>query len=508
MNRSITPILELERQLEQLSQNLNKLPRLERTHKHSSPTYSVNISGILAAFDGQLESLRLEANLLQSEDSPFTQRRRQKEMERARKLSEARALAEAQFERLSREKELAELKARRAEAERQAQIKKEAWESAQAQQRDEAHSALSSGPAGNSVDSDEDWDPSIEYTIMGDTQHLGAEADSNLSIALDDSIFLDLPSQPPEPAFDSVSQIRNSLPPRPKSPVSLAPRPQTLSTEQMNQKQLISLLKGILPAKPRYVEAKQDYVGSGYPLALHPIVLPWEKLNEIVWTSIDLENLEQSLNGIESLSLAPRAFSPSSPLTKRTISLRLKSTEDSIAQFDPLAAQDDEFNLSDFEDQQDSELYQMHETYRALEEQVGEMAFYTPENVINEPRFDMEDSLKSEASFEPGFEVEHFTNTGEEDAFDEGPDLATLDPALPSVDDPFEMLEDLSFDHERLTSDFDWEGNTPTNIFGDEPTPTDVFGDQTNYKSEQPNQEEENLSTNKGLFSRFFGRNK
>ena len=70
------------------------------------------------------------------------------------------------------------------------------------------------------------------------------------------------------------------------------------------------------------------------------------------------------------------------------------------------------------------------------------------------------------------------------------------------------MLEDLSFDHERLTSDFDWEGNTPTNIFGDEPTPTDVFGDQTNSKSEQPDQEEENLSTNKGLFSRFFGRNK
>ena len=104
MNRSVTPILELERQLEQLSQNLNKLPRIERIQKHPSSTYSVNMSGILAAFDDQLESLRLEANLLQSEDSPFIQRRRQKEMERARKLAEARAFAEAQFERLSRAK--------------------------------------------------------------------------------------------------------------------------------------------------------------------------------------------------------------------------------------------------------------------------------------------------------------------------------------------------------------------------------------------------------------------
>ena len=186
----------------------------------------------------------------------------------------------------------------------------------------------------------------------------------------------------------------------------------------------------------------------------------------------------------------------------------LKSTEDSIAQFDPLASEDDEFNLSDFEEHRDPELHQMHETYRALEEQVGEMAFYAPENTLGEPSFDLAEPLESEVSFEPSFEVEYFTNTGEEDAFDEGPDLATLDPDLPSVDDPFDVLDDLSFDQERLTSDFDWEGDTPTNVFGDEPTPTNVFGDDASSTSKQPDEEQENQSLNKGLFSRFFGRNK
>ena len=83
----------------------------------------------------------------------------------------------------------------------------------------------------------------------------------------------------------------------------------------MNQKQLLSLLKGLLPAKPRYINAVKDYVGSGYPLSRQPLQLPWnDDIKEIAWESINLENLEQSLNGLESLSLAPRAFSPSSPL--------------------------------------------------------------------------------------------------------------------------------------------------------------------------------------------------
>lgn len=499
MNRSKIPILELERQLEQLSQSLSELPLLKTPQKRSKPSYSVSMRGIISNFDDQLESLRLEANLLQSEDSPFTQRRRQKEQERALKLAEARAFAEAQFERLAREKELAALKARRAEAEQQAFLEKQAWESAQAQ------SQQSSAPSA----SDEDWDPSIEYTIMGNTQQMGSEAELGLSISPDDSIFLDIPSQAPKNTRDSVSQIKESLPPRPKAQVSLAPQAQSISTEQMNQKQLLSLLKGLLPAKPRYINAVKDYVGSGYPLGKQPLQLPWNyDLKEIAWESINLENLEQSLNGLESLSLAPRAFSPSSPLSKRTISLRLKSTEDNIAQFDPLASEDDEFNLSDFEEHQDPELHQMHKTYRALEEQVGEMAFYAPENTLGEPGFDLAEPLESEASFEPSFEVEYFTNTGEEDAFDEGPDLATLDPDLPSVDDPFDVLEDLSFDQERLTSDFDWEGDTPTNVFGDEPTPTNVFGDDASSTSQQPDEEQENQSLNKGLFSRFFGRNK
>ena len=133
MNRSKIPIIELERQLEQLSQSLSELPVLKATQKRSTPSYSVSVSGIISTFDDQLESLRLEANLLQSEDSPFTKGVAKKSKKRALKLAEARAFAEAQFERLAREKELAALKARRAEAEQQALLEKQAWERAQNQ---------------------------------------------------------------------------------------------------------------------------------------------------------------------------------------------------------------------------------------------------------------------------------------------------------------------------------------------------------------------------------------
>ncbi len=518
----MTPIPELERQLEQLNQTLTQLPKFERGKKRPLKTFSANISGMLSTFEDQLESLRLEANLLQSEDSPFTQRRRLKESERAQKLAEARAFAEAQFERLTREKELAELKARREEAERQAQelIKENAKESQARSPKTQVQSlkvdSLENSKQEASLLPQEslslggDWDASVEYTIMGETPNLEFEQDSSLSIAPDDSIFLDLPSTPPEPAFDSVSQIKNSLPPRPASQVSIPPQVQSIVTEQVTQKLLISLLKGLLPAKPRQSHAHQSYVGAGQQSDLNILkTLPWMSVvPEISWQEFDFEDLEASLEGLESLSLAPRAFRPAAPLATRTISLRLKSTEDRIAQLDPLVSEDDEFNLSDFEEQKDPELHEMHQTYRALEEQVGEMAFYAPEHVKDEPRFDLEHSSKSQHSFEPSFDGEQLSNTGEEDAFDEGPDLATLDPALPSVDDPFEMLEDLSFDQERLTSDFDWEGDTPTNIFGNEPTPTNVYGDESQVKSKQPVDEEDHQSSNKGIFSRFFGRNK
>ena len=474
MNRALTPISELEHQLAELLESAAPFPTRSRIKTKSIfEVTTPSLGGVLSTFDDQLEGLRLEASLLQSEDSPFTKRRRLREHERAQKLAEARVLAEAQFERIAREKELEALKAQRAEAEAEAQRIQQEAELARVANID-----------------DEDWDPSIDYTEAGHSVIF--EGENNLTISPDDSIFADVPSSPPTQS-NEAERIKKSLPPRPASQVTTPPN-QSLSIGVIGSKQLISLLKGLLPAKPRYVEAQSPYVGSGFQVGHHPFLPPWSStISEVNWNTISLDNLEQELSGLESLSLAPRAFSPASPLPKRTISLRLKSTnQDQQAVLPP---RDDEFNLADFEEHKDPELFEMHETYRALEEQVEEFNFrdlQMPSGQVQlEPTLDplSEDIL--------------------EDSFDEGHDLATLDPALPSIADPFDVLEDLSFDEERLTSEFDWEGDTPTNVFGDEPTPTNVFGDDSQPGDQvQPKDDLMNQNTSKGLFSRFFGRTK
>jgi hypothetical protein len=479
LNRSLTPITELERRLVELAETATTLPSYpQSTTRSVFEKTSQPLSGILSSFDDQLEGLRLEASLLQSEDSPFTKRRRLREDERARKLADARLLAEAQFERIAREKELKALKAQRTLAEAERLL----HESKSSSVRQDAESSY-----------DEDWDPSIEYTVAD--QSLIYEAEQGLSIALDDSIFADVPSEPPYHPNNVVETIKNSLPPRPLSQVTSPPTPQGVPTTGMGSKQLVSLLKGLLPAKPRYINAIHPYVGSGFNVGQYPLQKPWFSPSiEINWQKVDLNQLDKELEGLDSLSLAPRAFSPASPLAKRTISLRLKST-DNIDQ-STRDSIDDEFNLDDFEEHKDPELYEMHETYRALEEQVED--------------FQLQDIQlgADDLQLEPSFDSPQYNNI-EDDLFDEGPDLATLDPDLPSVSDPFDVLEDLSFDEERLTSDFDWEGDTPTNVFGDEPTPTNVFGDDApSEEGMQPEDELAHQNTSKGLFSRFFGRNK
>ena len=497
MNHSLTPVSELERRLSALIESCGSLPPVigVKTRERSLESH-LPLNSVLSSFESQLEGLRLEASLLQSEDSPFTRRRRQREQERAQRLEEARVFAEAQIERRYREKELEELRAQRAEAEAKAREER-AFSHLHAAQESE-HSAQVF-EASISPSSSEDWDPSIEYTMMRteELSHLVPQEKSGLTITPDDSIFADLPSAPPQ-ILSSLQALKDSLPPRRSAQVTAPPKAQALTTtsSKTDQQQLISLLKGLLPVKPRSKELAQAFIGGGWSsesYAVSSAFLPWEELNEIVWREMNEAKILEELEGLTSLSLAPRAFSPAQPQAKRTISLRLKSTDTPIAPQSPI---EEEFNLSDFEETRDPELQEMHETYRALEAQVAEFNFEGDAH-----------QLASLGVIEPSLDPPREHLVVDDDDDDEGTDFTTLDPDLPLISDPFALLDDLDIGDERRGGEFDWEGDTPTNIFGDEPTPTNIYGEESQEGEQaQPDDGDPHQTNSRGLFSRFFGR--
>ncbi len=486
MNRRLTPVNELDRRLAELLKATTALPEFSyqsaKARGVRSSSMDIALGGILSSFDDQLEGLRLEASLLLSEDSPFTQRRRLKEEERAQRLAEARALAEAQFERLKRERELEEMRQERLTRRERASLSATTTES-----------IPTSSP---SSEIEVDWDASVEYTVVSAND---SEGPSSLIITPDDSIFADFPSDSPLRHTSPIEELKQSIPPRPVAQVTSPPLTQSLSTHTANSQQLVSLLKGLLPAKSRSQQAISQYVGSGWKLdeLINPShSQPWSIKHEVVWRELDEERILRELEGLTSLSLAPRAFSPAQPLPRRTISLRLKSTDDEQP-INSLERSEEEFNLSDFEESRDPEFREMHETYRALEERVEDFNFQGISDSISVDR--LEPSLDSPIASHDQQSIDDYSQ--------DETDFATLDPDLPLVNDPFDVLDDLSFDQDQLTSDFDWEGDTPTNVFGDEPTPTNVFGDESQPgEVERPQDEMEHHSTNRGLFSRFFGR--
>merc|ERR1711991_1010400 len=97
-----------------------------------------------------------------------------------------------------------------------------------------------------------------------------------------------------------------------------------IPTTGISAAQLISLLKGILPAIPRYEEVHQQFIGSGWGSVPTISSLPWEKREEIRWQELNPQQIEKDLDGLTSLSLAPRAFNPITPVVQRTISLKLQ----------------------------------------------------------------------------------------------------------------------------------------------------------------------------------------
>jgi hypothetical protein len=479
-----------------------------------------------SAFDDLLESLRLEATLLNSAESPLIVRRRERQEARARRLAEAHALAEAQLEKASRQRELLALREERASQER-ARLEARAEQLAkEAQQRH-----ISAPPP-----SSDDWDASIEYTDDGSARpRAGKVVDLEasdppleLSISPDDSVFVDPDSLKPLPKTSSISpelaEIKRSIPPRPRARVTHSPAPMLLAGLDLNPQVIFNSLKGVLSPPPRITD-EYSFIGLGSDPMRIISEVPWSSDIEIVWEGVDYDNIQEEIKGHGSLSLAPRAFSPASPLPRRTISLRLKSTESAheVSSYEegsvPL---EEDFNLSDFEEHRDSELFEMHQAYRALEDRVEDLGFDDEPRVdddLYDRSWDQGPITLDEPSFTtPRVEAESGSDTSAQPK-DRG--------AIFSVDDPFEALDDIHFDQSRLMGDFNWSEGTPTHVFGDEPTPTDVFDDgrEDTHGSHRPSTpsdpterelldeegmrpriQEASQKREKGLLSRFFGR--
>ena len=117
MNRALISLSELEHRLSLLAKSIDQKTQIEQESRAKRPksgtrsTQSARSKNIgrtqklrkwSSAFDDLLESLRLEATLLNSAESPLIVRRRERQEARARRLAEAHALAEAQLEKASR----------------------------------------------------------------------------------------------------------------------------------------------------------------------------------------------------------------------------------------------------------------------------------------------------------------------------------------------------------------------------------------------------------------------
>ena len=511
MNQRLTPLDELNDRLMQLAQGMQISSRTRRSqHLHDKNRSHSSASPWLNAYDDLLESLRLEASLFKSEDSPFTQRRKAREEERARRLAEARILAEAQFERMARERALAEAQLERMMreqelAERQARTAQE-----RAAQEAAAQVALNQDLPDGTRQHLDDWDASIEYT-----REISSEIASithELTIQPDDSIFLEANVTPidgeekaggtPEIA-KLLDEVKRSLPPQRVQPqVTTPPASAQLSLKVDSQPLLRQSLLGLLPPKPRHPQANRTFYGAGFASTIITKEELGERVLEIDWNQVDTALIDSQIGEYRSISLAPRAFTPASPMPRRSITLRLKSSAEALEElrasgeksvdYDGAIPLEEDFNLSDFDEHRDPELHNMHETYRALEEQVGQ--FPSSDHVIDNRQ--AESVPVDLLSFEPGF-----TPPPEEARAN----LSFPDEAAISVADPFEELEDLSFDPDQLTSGFDW-GDTPTNIFGDEATPTNIFSDEEPKESDDVFSEETPKKKEKNLLSRFFSR--
>jgi hypothetical protein len=283
---------------------------------------------------------------------------------------------------------------------------------------------------------------------------------------------------------------------------------------------IISALHGLLPP-PRRITGERAFIGIERSSARIIKETPWEDHVEITWDHVSYEHVKEEIKDYKSLSLAPRAFRPASPLPRRTISLRLKETEhEELASYQSVAPQpsitphgellEEDFDLSDFEDHRDPELFEMHQTYRALEEQIDQFSDG------GEPRLDERKGAPSlDLRVEPSFD----------DPLDDEASRAEASPMF--FEDPFKSLDEIEFDQGRLMGDFSWTEGTPTNVFDDEdPTPTDVFEDADGHSSSssrapQPHPLDDDAPTQsrlsdaerrrdqgreKGIISRFFRR--
>ena len=503
VNRILTPLNELNERLSKLINSLEGSPSSGRNSsgRHGMPRSFDGRNGAQAlspvyAFDDLLERLRLEASLFKSEDSPFTQRRRERERERARRLAEARALAEVQFERMTRERELAE---RKALAEREAAQREAAQRSVE---RIALASSLLRSPQ------DEDWEGSIEYTHDRSTRE--NQVTTELTITPDDSLFMDQPfSLKEEDELSSFQESRSE-----RAQVTTPPQP-LVEVSAFSPTLIRNILLGLLPPKPRIDERARLFYREPTQGAILRVE-PWDLKHEILWDEVSYKMIREELGDLMSLSLAPRAFSPASPSARRTVTLRLKSTPDELDElsstpirtdgYDGVIPAEDEFNLEDFEEHRDPELYHMHTAYQELERQVDEyhlnQAPLLVSNERAEPSLDHFDEIDDEdlsLTIEPEFD------------FSSDPQVlrASVDPAVLAVADPFTEDGDLSFDADHLVNEFDWEGDTPTSIFGDEATPTDVFGEEIpdrDFPRVDVSDSEKSGSRERGLISRFFGR--
>lgn len=522
MNRASTSLSELEDRLYQLTQSAQQHPRSQTRSRvplktqQSSSDYAGYSSQWLQSFDDVLKTLRLEATLLNSEESPLMQQRRERQDARARRLAEARAIAEAQLEKLSRERELQVLREeRRLQEERRREVlEAQAQKSALALQASGAK--LVSSPPGQS---EEDWEDSIAYTHELSKPPIMKERDSlspsEITLSPDDSVFIDPDSLQPLPrpdhlsgapqiseaGEDEVTQIKSSIPPPAQPQVITSPAPQPVEGQEIAIAVMINSLQGLL-APPRRINDERSFIGleRGSSRVLYEV--PWEAQAEIIWEGVNYTHINKEIEGHERLSLAPQAFSPTSKLPRRTISLKLKETENPLAYSNDLL--EDELDLSDFSEHRDPELFELDQTYRALEEQMEDLSFDEPqlaavevEAGVNEPRID--DLAPAQDDPHAGYQgqTSHLLNDHE---------------------DPFEVLDDFHFDQDRLMNDFNWTEGTPTDAFG-EMTPTDAFNDDPPNTPSTPNStmasderrpmariQGSDERREKGILSRFFRR--